>query len=90
MRLDKLDSISEWVGSKRPIETANGLGIVFYFAARSRSYRNEVGEVADEKCRMCFLGRTKFRLDAKVQLQRATLKPGTPTSSKIWRLGHFR
>jgi hypothetical protein len=38
---------------------------------------------------MRFLGRAKVRFDAKVQLQSATLKPSTATSSEIRRLGDF-
>ena len=38
---------------------------------------------------MCFLGWSKVRLDAEVQLQRATLKPGTATSREILGFGNF-
>jgi hypothetical protein len=69
MEFDELDAISEWVGRERPIATLNGPGIVRYFASRGRQYFEKVCEITDEKCWMCFLGRTKFRLHTQVELE---------------------
>ena len=89
MGFDELDAIAEGIGSEGPIKTRNGLRIVLYLATRGRQRLEKCRQITDQKCRMRFPGRAKIGLDAEVQLQEATLEPGTATRSEIRRLGNF-
>ena len=88
--LKKLDAVAERVGSKGPIETGNRFRVVFHFEACSSERVDDLPEIADEKSWMRSLRWPKVGFYAKVQLQRTTPKPCTPSRGEIRRLRDFR
>ncbi len=89
MRRKQFDAIAKWVRDKGSIEAFNRFRVVPYFKTGGRQRFDQARKIADEQSGMRLPGRTKIRFHTKMQLQRATLKPGTTSSSKIWRFGNL-
>jgi hypothetical protein len=73
--LQQLDSVAEWIGGKRSIESGQAFAVVFDFMAAGSQRGDQFGKITDQQSGVRFLRRREISVDSKVQLKRAALKP---------------